>query len=510
MDTENKLSAFYSNIVHEFRTPLTLILSPAQQILNDSQDDEAKLNAEIIRNNANKLLKLINEMLDISKLENKSMILQEDQGDIVLFIQQLLNTFKAFISHKKISLLFYSDFKSLPILFDKDKFEKVLSNLVSNASKFTKTGGKVTVQLSLINEKLLHLVVTDSGIGITKEKLPFVFDRFYQGDTRRFVDQDGTGIGLSLCKELTTLMGGEISAKSVVDKGSEFTLKIPIKLATAAISYEKTIQNFNEKNQKITNHDDVSLSENDSLLPMLLLVDDNDDLRSYLINFFQKSYHVITACDGLEAFEKTISKIPDIIVSDIMMPRMNGFELCEQIKKDTRTSHIPIVLLTSISASEKRIQGFEFGADDYLSKPFNAFELEARMKNLLDKRERLHKYYSGKPIANSRLKYSERELKFIEKLTMFVDANLMNENLSVDDLSDEVAMSSSQLNRKLKALINITPNLFIRKHRLNRAKLMIEKREGNISEVCYSVGFSSPAYFTKCFSEEFQVLPSEL
>lgn len=510
MSTDNKVNDFYSNIVHEFRTPLTLIISPAEQILNDSSDKVAKENAQIIHRNANKLLKLINEMLDISKLENNKMILQSDEGDIVYFIRQLLESFSPYVTHKNISLLFYSDFQELHIVFDKEKMEKILNNLISNASKFTKVGGKVSLKLSLLKNNDLQIVVTDTGIGISKEKLPFVFDRFYQGDTKRFVDQDGTGIGLSLCKELTHLMNGKIFVESVVDIGSEFTVQIPVTVQTKQIKYERIINVVHSKPNKNKDAALPFVSDEDTILPILLIVEDNEDMRNYLANFFNKTYQILIAADGLEAYEKTLSLVPDIIVSDILMPRMNGFELCEQIKNDNRTSHIPIVLLTSIGAGEKRIEGYEYGADDYLSKPFNAYELSLRLKNLIENRERLRNFYLGHPVPNSKVKHSERELKFIEKLENFVDKNLMNENLSVDDLSEEAAMSSSQLNRKLKALLNLTPNHFIRKYRLQRAKILLENREGNISEICYKVGFSSPAYFTKCFSEEFQMLPSEL
>ncbi len=510
MSTDNKVNDFYSNIIHEFRTPLTLIISPAQQVVNESPDLVAKESAEIILRNANKLLKLINEMLDISKLENNKMILHSDEGDIVFFVRQLMESFSPYVTHKNISLLFYSDFPELHLVFDKEKLEKILNNLISNASKFTKSGGKVSVKVSLLENSILQISVTDTGIGISKDKLPFVFDRFYQGDTKRFVDQDGTGIGLSLCRELAQLMNGTIYVESLVDIGSEFILRIPIIVKTKQIKYERIIDVVHSRPNKSKDAALPYITDDITALPILLIVEDNEDMRNYLAHFFSKTYQILTAADGLEAYEQTLSVVPDIIVSDIMMPRMNGFELCEQLKNDNRTSHIPIVLLTSIGAAEKRVEGFEYGADDYLSKPFNAYELSLRFKNLIENRERLRNFYLGHPLPDVKVKHSERELKFIEKLEKFVEKNIMDENLSVEDLSEEASMSSSQLNRKLKALLNLTPNHFIRKFRLHRARTLIQNREGNISEICYKVGFSSPAYFTKCFSEEFQILPSEL
>ncbi|MCX6188932.1 MAG: response regulator [Bacteroidetes bacterium] len=510
MKTDNDVNEFYSNILHEFRTPLTLIISPAEQILQESSDPLAKEKAKIIHLNANKLLKMINEMLDITKLENFKMSLLTDEGDIVYFIKQLIEPFSSFLTHKDLTLLFYSDFEKLTIDFDQEKMEKIVNNLISNAIKFNKIGGKISFKLSLQEDHILKIVVADTGIGILLEKLPFVFDRFYQGATNHFVDQEGTGIGLSLCEELVHLMNGKIVVDSVVDQGTEFTVLIPVLVKAKYMNHEGVInvEHFkpNGKKEIVVQ----SVSEEEGLLPLLLIVEDNEDMRSYLSSLLSKTYQIMTAVDGLDAFEKTLTTVPDIILSDIMMPRMTGIELCEKIKKDNRTSHIPILLLTAMAADEKRITGFEFGADDYLSKPFNTNELLVRLKNLIDNRERLRNFYRGHPLLDTKTKHSVRELEFIDKLKKFVDRNVMNESLSVEDLSEEAAMSTSQLNRKLKALLNITPNHFIRKHRLTLARELLLKREGNISEICYRVGFSSPAYFTKCFSEEFKILPSEL
>jgi DNA-binding response OmpR family regulator len=511
MGSETKLNDFYSNVIHEFRTPLSLIISPAEQIMREGTDPVAKEHAHLIHRNASKLLKLINEMLDISKIENQKVGLTSDTGDIVLFVYQTLEAFSPYGTHKNISLHFYSAVPELNAVFDKEKLEKVLYNIISNATKFTNPGGNVTVKMNVLENNFVQIKVNDTGIGITKEKLPHIFDRFFQGDTSRFVDQDGTGIGLSYCKELVQLMKGNISAKSVVDLGSEFTIEIPVELVNPNLKFEEfsrvipTIARATKKEKIIPS----GLEETETK-PLLLIIDDSEDVRNYLKGFFEKTFFVETAFDGMDGYEKSISIVPDIVVSDILMPRLDGFELCLQLKQDMRTSHIPVVLLTSRSTAESRIEGFENGADDYLAKPFNVYELSVRLSSLIENRKRLNKFYSDNKIAKPKAKYSEREMKFIQKLRNFIEANMSNENLSVEDLSDEASMSSSQLNRKLKALLNLSPNQFIRKHRLHRAKEMLEKRAGNISEIAYLVGFNSPAYFTKCFSEEFNIVPSDV
>lgn len=510
MEENKSINEFYSNLIHELRTPLSLIISPAEQIIRESSDVQAKAHAEIIQRNSSKLLKLINEMLDISKMENNKMSLVIKEGDIVVFISNILEAFSPYVTYKNISLLFYSEFPELHILFDSEKLEKVMNNIVTNATKFTKPGGKVTVKLSLSDANHLQISITDTGIGITKEKLPHIFDRFFQGDTKRYVDHDGTGIGLSYCKELVQLMNGRITAESVVDIGSEFTIELPVTVITKDIKQERLLKIINNKVQKKPKESPVLIPDEDSSMPLLMIVDDSEDMRKYLASFFESSYEIILAEDGLDAYEKAMVTIPDVIVSDIIMPRMDGFGLCEQLKTDTRTSHIPIVLLTSAGTAENRIRGFETGADDYLSKPFNAYELSVRIKNLIDNRQRLRTIYAGGKPASSKIKYSEKELHFLTKLQNFIETQLSNENLTVDELSEEAAMSSSQLNRKMKALLNMSPNQFLRKYRLTRAKEMLERREGNVSEVSYKVGFNSPAYFTKCFSEEFEVLPSDI
>jgi DNA-binding response OmpR family regulator len=511
MNSETKLNDFYSNVIHEFRTPLSLIISPAEQIMREGTDPVAKEHAHLIHRNASKLLKLINEMLDISKLENNKVGLSADTGDIVLFVYQILEAFSPYGTNKNISLHFYSAMPELHAVFDKEKLEKVLYNIISNATKFTNPGGNVTVSVNMANGNIIQIKVNDTGIGITKEKLPHIFDRFFQGDTSRFVDQDGTGIGLSYCKELVTLMKGQISAKSVVELGSEFCVEIPVDLVNPNIKFEElsrvipTITRTSTKDKIIP----AALEEGESK-PLILIIDDSEDVRGYLKNFFEKTYFVECAVDGMDGYEKAINLVPDFIVSDILMPRLDGFELCLQLKQDMRTSHIPVLLLTSRSTAESRIEGFENGADDYLAKPFNVYELSVRVASLIENRKRLNKFYSDNKIGKPKVKYSEREMKFIQKLRNFIETNMSNENLSVDDLSDEASMSSSQLNRKLKALLNLSPNQFIRKHRLHRAKEMLEKRAGNISEISYLVGFNSPAYFTKCFSEEFNMVPSDV
>jgi DNA-binding response OmpR family regulator len=510
MSNDDKLNEFYSNVIHEFRTPLSLIISPAEQIIREGNDPAVKEHAHLIHRSASKLLKLINEMLEISKIENRKLTLNNDAGDIVLFVYQILETFGPYGAHKNISLHFYSAMPELNVFFDKEKLDKVLTNIISNATKFTKPGGNVSVSLNIVHDRIIQIKINDTGIGITPEKLPFIFDRFFQADTLRYVDQDGTGIGLSYCKELVQLMQGKITARSVVDLGSEFIIEFPVNLVSTNIRYQEVQRVIQAKAKKAGKGKLVANNQDSDTKPVLMVIDDSEDIRKYLETFFSSTYQVVLAEDGMEGYEKTLTIIPDLIVSDILMPRMNGFELCAQLKDDARTSHIPIILLTSKDTGQSRVEGFEFGADDYLSKPFNVYELAIRLKNLLENRKRLFDFYLSNKPAKPKLKYSERELKFIESMRNFVEKNMDNESLSVEDLSEEAAMSTSQLNRKLKALLDLSPNQFIRKYRLHRAKEMLEKRVGNISEVAYLVGFSSPAYFTKCFSEEFKTLPSEI
>ncbi len=526
-ETDRMKSRFFANISHEFRTPLTLILGPAEKIHKDLSGEEIEKQTDMIKRNANHLLALINQLLDLSKLEAGKLELKASMDNIVSFIKGITMSFESAAERKDITLKVKSSSEEIQFYFDKEKMTKIMTNLLSNAFKFTHDGGQITVSINDTDDNKVRIKVRDTGIGISEEELPKLFDRFYQVDSSQTREHEGTGIGLALTKELVELHHGSISVHSQPGQWTEFTIELPHgrehlkdKEIIEEISEDEVIPN-GVKNQ--IEFDNVNSSssginqtpENDiEDKNIILVVEDNADVRDFIKNSLDSGFRIEEASNGEQGVRKAEQIIPDLIISDIMMPKMDGNELTRTLKNDEKTSHIPIILLTAKSEQQSKLEGLETGADDYLIKPFDTKELQIRIKNLISIRQKLQEKYSrGDYIPDKRTeekKLSNLEEQFLSKVTEVMERHLSEEEFSIEEFGKEAGMSRVQLHRKLKALTGKSASNYLRTFRLSRAKVMIEEQKGNISEIAYSVGFSSPAYFTRCFKEEFGYPPSDL
>lgn len=524
-------SHFFANISHEFRTPLTLILGPVKQIIERTKETKTKEDLNLVHRNANRLLGLVNQLLDISKIESGNMKLQTTPINIIPYLKALVLSFTSYAERKRISLKFISDLDELTVYIDKDKFEKIINNILSNAFKFTPDGGTIEVKVKpssfppLVKGELkggsVEISVTDTGVGIPKEKLRKIFDRFYQVDGSHTREQEGTGIGLSLTKELIELHKGKIEVESEEGKGSTFTVSIP--LGTAHLNPEEIFEKDNEqeyvKEKRKPNFDDyigrevehktdIDVLEKDTL-PLLLIVEDNPDVRNYIKDNLNSGYRIMEALDGEDGWNKSINNLPDLIVSDVMMPKMDGFELCKRIKTDERTSHIPVILLTAKAAKQDKIEGYEIGADEYLMKPFEPDELRVRIKNLINQRIKLHEHFKNKGVLEvDETKINSVDKKFLQKVFEIINQKISDTTFGVEALAFLLNVSRSVLHRKIISLTGESPGDLIRRIRLTKAAHLIEQKFGNISEIAIEVGFSNPAQFSKSFQKQFGVLPS--
>jgi signal transduction histidine kinase/ligand-binding sensor domain-containing protein/DNA-binding response OmpR family regulator len=512
-------SRFFANISHEFRTPLTLILGPAKDIIDSTKEIKTKQTAGLIKRNAGRLLGLVNQLLDLSKLEAGKMKLETREQDIVPLLKGLVLSFSSLADLKKIKLDFNTTQDGIDIYLDKDKIEKIINNILTNAFKFTPEGGKIEVSVEKkVNE--VEIKISDNGIGIPEENMDKIFDRFYQVDGSHTREQEGTGIGLALTKELVELHKGKIEVESETGKGTTFIVRIPLgkeHLKPEEITEEKTEKKnqipidepeliVETNNRKEKTDIDVFL-ETDK--PLLLVVEDNSDVRKYIISHLEDNYRIQEAVDGEDGLKQAFNHIPDLIISDIMMPKMDGFELCNKLKTDERTSHIPIIMLTAKATSHDKISGYEIGADDYVMKPFDATELKVRVKNLIELRRKLQEKFRSADFALP-TELSSIDEQFMKRVLKTINEHISEEEFSIDELGKEVAMSRQHLHRKLKAISGKSPSLFIRSVKLAKAKKLIMERKGTISEISFLVGFGSPAYFNKCFKEEFGYSPGEL
>jgi signal transduction histidine kinase/ligand-binding sensor domain-containing protein/CheY-like chemotaxis protein len=522
-------SRFFANISHEFRTPLTLILGPLQSLISLSKDDKTKQDLNIMQRNAHRLQNLINQLLNLSKLESGKMKLQAREENIVALINGYIQSFESLAKQKKIALNFKSTEENIPVFVDKDKIEKILFNLLSNAFKFTGVGGLIEVAVSCNGSAATDFVeikISDTGPSIPPDKLTHIFDRFYQADDSYTKDQEGSGIGLALTKELVELHHGKITVDSQLGEGTLFTVFLPLgkeylkpeEIVNSAEPDEmlepvEHIIQFTESETKEILIDD----EKEDTRPLLLIVEDNDDLRAYIRSYLADDYRISEAIDGEMGMKKAIEKIPDLIISDVMMPKMDGYELCEKLKTDERTSHIPVVLLTARASMESRIEGLETGADDFITKPFDPVELQTRVKNLIVQRRRLQDRFMKKIRKMGLEHFFEKETeditpmdqKFMQRIILIIQKYLSDPDFDVEMLSSAMALSRMQVHRKLMGLSGYTPGNFIRHLRLNKAAELIKNKTGTVSEITFDVGFNNLSYFSKCFKKQFGVLPSE-
>lgn len=507
---------FFSNITHEFRTPLTLILGPAKQLHDEeTQPKKQKRLAGIVKN-ANHLLGLINQLLDLSKLEGNQMSIEIKRGDLIEYTAELVDIFRPLAKQKAQNLQFVTNQEAWVTNFDQDKWNKIIFNLLSNAIKFTPKEGNIELNLSNLLEQeqdWILLIVKDYGQGIEKENLNQIFNRFYQVDASATRIQEGAGIGLALVKELVELQGGSIQVDSEVGKGTSFEIKIPVLQSTEKIGDIQTdsLKNFpiwmGEKSDILSEP-----TESSKELLEVLIIEDNIEMGEYISSCLDpKQYKISIAQDGEEGIQKAFETIPDLIICDVMMPKKDGFEVVTAIRENISTSHIPVVLLTAKAALESRLEGLERGADAYLTKPFSPEELVLRIRKLIELRQSLQRRYQNQEHEIDKNTESfPKEDAFITNLKAFITENIDNSNLTVVEISEHFFMSRVQLYRKLKALTDDSVSVFIRKVRLEVALELIKAKELNLSEIAYQTGFSSPAYFSTAFKQQYGKTPSEI
>lgn len=498
---------FFTNISHEFRTPLTLILTPLEELLNKASEPEEKESLSIIERNARRLLLLVNQLLDFRKLDVHRHLLQESLGDIVQFVSEQAHLFTEMMGRKQIDFQFRTDLTHLYMYFDADKLAKILMNVISNAYKFTPVHGKILLELSQTEDKKIKITISDNGIGIPEDALEKIFERFYQAHSNTKTNYQGSGIGLHLTKEFVQLHRGEIQAENIPEGGARFTILLPYKEEVVRSETSSTMVEEDSRGAAVA--PDETLRE-ESTLPKLLLVDDNEDVRIFLSTKLKDQYKILQAEDGVAGLEIALKEIPDMILSDVMMPRMDGIEMSKSIKEDIRTSHIPIILLTAKSGEESKLEGLTAGVDDYTTKPFNFSILSVKMHNLIEAQKRKQTLFGEQiRIEPSKIAVSSLDEKLINKALEYTETNISNPDFSVEELSRELGMSRVHLYKKLSSLTGKTPIEFIRVIRLKRAAQLLEESQMTVSEIAYEVGFNNPKYFRKYFKEEFGVLPSQ-
>lgn len=566
-EVDHLKSRFFANISHEFRTPLTLIMGQVDSELESPEEKKNKSKLQMISRNAEKLLTLINQLLDLSKFEAGQMTLKASQQNVVPLLRYLVSAFESWAAQKRISLQFESSHDEILLWYEQEKIEKVMYNLLSNALKFTPEGGKVSVQLSVISDQLsaarlntehsLLITVRDSGIGIPRDRLPHIFDRFYQVDSSQTREFEGTGIGLALSKELVQLHGGGISVQSTEGFGSTFTVTLPLGYAhlkpeqIAALKSKKQEANSKEQimgdggeypvisvqpaatsdQSERSGDPDSSGQPATSIEPQvssiqeqatsdlhpatsnefILIVEDNADMRAFIGESLREEYRIVEAANGDEGFVKAQEYSPDLIITDVMMPRVDGYEMTRRIRQDQITSHIPIIMLTAKAADEDKFAGLEQGVDAYLTKPFNKKELRIRVRKLIELRKNLRQKTGTKAVLTpSEIEATSMEQEFLQRVRDLIEANMENEDFSVDELARKIGMGERQLLRKLKALTDSSPQQCIRSMRLQRARQLLEQSAGTVPEIAYQVGYGNVKSFGRAFREEFGMVPSEV
>lgn len=499
---------FFTNVSHEFRTPLTLILTPLEKMMKQSAETEQHKQFQLIHRNARRLLNLVNQLLDFRKMEVQEIRFNPSEGDIVKFIKEVFLSFSDLSEKKNIRFTFQTSVPELETLFDLDKLEKILFNLLSNAFKFTPENGVVSVEVDLKEKdgsKQLEIIVRDNGIGIPYDKQDKIFERFFQHDLPGSMVNQGSGIGLSITREFVKIHGGSIKVASEPEKGSCFTVMLPL----VEISHQRASEP-EALTVPVAGDQPPALSLNGAAKkPVLLIVEDNEDFRFYLKDNLKQHYVIVEAKNGKDGLQSALTSLPDLIVSDIMMPEMNGIELCKRIKTDKRTSHIPVILLTARTAEEQKIEGFENGANDYVTKPFSFEILLSRIKNLIAQRMAFQKAFQKHiDVKAADIQITSLDEKLIQNAIKTVEENLSNPDFSVEEFSRDLGMSRVHLYKKLLSLTGKSPIEFIRTIRLQRAAQLLEKSQLTVSEIAYQVGFNNPKYFSKYFKDQFNVLPS--
>jgi signal transduction histidine kinase/DNA-binding response OmpR family regulator len=518
IEMDQTKNALFTNITHEFRTPLTVIKGMTGSIksnLDNRNHDDIEHTLEIIDRNSDSLLHLINEMLDLAKIESGNMELNLVQADIIPFTKYLTQSFHSLAEEKNINFTIKSKIEKLEMDFDVNKFKTIITNLLSNAIKFTPKKGEVLVHLDRIQEKNIDyflLDIKDSGLGISKKDQLHIFDRFYQVDNTSSRLEKGTGIGLSLVKEFVELMNGTIQVESAHEEGSRFRVKIPVTNNAVFSDGSEIVSTSSISKSSVAPIElivEQTLNEADKKLPLVLIVEDNLDVAHYIKTCLKGKYQIEHALNGALGIKMALEKIPDVIISDVMMPEKDGFELCEHLKTDELTDHIPIIMLTAKATFEDRLTGLSHGADAYITKPFEKAELLTRIDQLILLREKMLSKFEKTGIdrlLNENIKNSEA--KFLNKIITVIHDNIIETDFGPVQLALQLHLSESQLYRKLKATSGKSTALFIRSIRLQKGKELIQTTDKTISEVAFEVGFNDPSYFSRAFKEEFGQSPS--
>jgi signal transduction histidine kinase/ligand-binding sensor domain-containing protein/DNA-binding response OmpR family regulator len=510
---------FFTNVSHEFRTPLSLILAPLERLIQHNKEPEQQKQFLMIQRNAKRLLNLVNQLLDFRKLEVEGVNLVLSEGNIIKFIEESVHSFYDLSEKKNVGLHYHSEVKALQASFDMDKLEKILFNLLSNAFKFTPEGGEISVAVDCLENdsqseglKILQIRVTDSGIGIPKEKQEKIFERFFRNDVPKSFINQGSGIGLAITREFVKIHGGTIGVESEEGSGSCFTVCLPVKeICSSAAAINSDVAEASLLVQPVEER--LPVKEHGfkpaGIKPHVLLVEDNADFRFYLKDNLSLYFTITEAANGKEGWQKALSVMPDLIVSDLMMPELNGIEFCRKIREDGRTSHIPFVLLTAHSAEEQKLKGLGIGASDYVTKPFNFEILLTRLKNLITQRQHMQQAFEKKiSVETSEAEIVSVDDKLIQNAIRVVEEHLDNPEFTVEMLSRELGVSRVYLYKKMVQLTGSSPVEFIRKIRLERAAQFLEKSQLTVAEVAYKVGFNNAKYFTKYFKQAYKVLPS--
>ncbi len=509
---------FFTNISHELRTPLTLIAGPVEYVLkNKTLPDDVREQLHVVERNTDRMLRLVNQILDFRKIQKNKMKLRIEQIDIVPFVRHIMDNFESLAEEHHIDFVFESEMHSLKLWVDADKLEKIVFNLLSNAFKYTPQGKMITLFIHE-NEHNVAIGVQDQGIGISESKKASLFVRFENLLDKNLFNQQSSGIGLSLVKELVELHKATIRVDSKEGEGSCFTVeflkgKEHYTENVEFILFDSVEMRPEEVEESVQGHEE---KRNES--KTMLLVEDNLELRFFLRSIFISNFNVIEAVNGAEGLDKALKFVPDIIISDIMMPEKDGITMTEDLRANMATSHIPVVLLTAKTDMDSKLEGMELGVEDYITKPFSATYLKARVENILTQRVKLQQLYCAnlmniQPVAEeeqqTQPEMSSHDRKFMEKLTELMEKNMDNGDLIVDDLVQELAVSRSVFFKKLKTLTGLAPIEFIKEMRVKRAAQLIESGDYNMTQIAYMVGINDPRYFSKCFKQRFGMTPTE-
>jgi signal transduction histidine kinase/ligand-binding sensor domain-containing protein/DNA-binding response OmpR family regulator len=512
---------FFVNVSHEIRTPLTLIKAPLERLMQSEAllaDKESKYHLDLIEKNSDRLLKMVNQLMDYKKLEDGKLVLETSHEDIILFCKNTWAAFSTLANQKKITYTFHSQLDTKKMAFDTEKLDKILSNLLTNAFKFTQEFGQVSViissRISKDKPEMIEIAVKDNGIGIKEKDLGQIFDRFYSSTYMKDAKIEGTGIGLTIAKELAELHKGDILVRSKYGEGAEFIIQLPI------IKHESTIQNnevqgvdfvintvYESSIHEIDAKIDPEVEENK---PTILVVEDDKGLREFIKCVLEPNYKIILAVNGEEGLRKASLEIPNLVLSDVMMPVMDGYELCKTIKTDERTSHLPVILLTARHSQEHQLEGFDAGADDYILKPFSVAILRSRVQNLLNNRNKIiEKFKTGKSLYFEPEAVDNKDTKFIQSIIDLVLENISDENINADYIAKKLLISRSRVYLKIEAMTGQTVNEFIRNIRLKKSLRLLEQKNMTVTEVAHAVGFSSQSYYTRSFKKLYGFAPKE-